>query len=196
MSSRSRNPALYGLAVLLLCIEIGVLWLVLHPDVPASYRAYYIDQTTTCLDQPVSGAYAFGTNVSFRSDGALSKPLRVCGWEGPVGDGLHAVGESARLRFALPEGAGKLELSLELVAVDRAPGGRQAVEVMTNGSKAATISVLSGTPQRFEIPLAVPPGTKLLELELLFPEAISGSPQESRTRKRSVKLTEARVGAI
>ena len=45
MSNVRRNGA-YLLVVLLGAFELCVLWLVLHPDVPADYRAYYIAQTT------------------------------------------------------------------------------------------------------------------------------------------------------
>src|SRR5688572_14035050 len=94
----------------------------LHPQVPADYHAYYIDQSTTCLNQPVSGDYVLGTEVSFLPDGLeQARSLRVCGWEGPAGDGTHAVGKTSRLRFAVPETASPLALELELglVAVKR-----------------------------------------------------------------------------
>lgn len=194
--SRPAGAALYAAAGLVALFELAVAWLSLHPHVPSDYRAYYIDQTTTCLNEPVSGAYAFGTRVSFRGDGAkLVKPLKVCGWEGPVGDGLHAVGESARLRFALLGSAHDMQLMLEMVAVDMSGETGQEVDVLANGSKVGTVRVMTGEPQSFSfaLPDSAFATTHVLDLELAFPEAIRPSPQDSATRKRSIKLTAAQV---
>jgi hypothetical protein len=182
----------YGIAGLIAAFEIFVGWQALHPDVPANYRAYYLEQTTTCLDQPVSGDYAFGTEISFRSGSEkLVKPLKVCGWEGPVGDGLHAVGESSRLRFALPPSAYRLRLMLEMVAVDKAASAGQPVTVVANGTMLGTVRVLTGVPQRFSfaIPDAALGSGRALDVELRYPQAIRANPQDSDTRKRSIKLS-------
>lgn len=192
---RPNGTVLYAVAGLVALFELGVSWFALHPQVPADYRAYYLDQSTTCLNEPVSGAYAFGTRVSFRDDGAkLVKPLKVCGWEGPVGDGLHAVGESARLRFALLD-AHDVKLMLEMVAVDMAGAAGQEVDVLANGTRIGSARVLTGEPQSFgfDIPDTVFASTHVLDLELAFPQAIRVSPQDSATRKRSIKLTAAEV---
>ena len=96
----------YVLAGLIALFEFAVFWLMLNPDVPPDYRAYYIEKTTTCLNQPVAGTYSLGTTIDFTPDGReAAKLLRVCGWEGPTGDGNHAVGTSARLRFVYAEPA-------------------------------------------------------------------------------------------
>ncbi|RYG96645.1 MAG: hypothetical protein EON57_14805, partial [Alphaproteobacteria bacterium] len=128
----------YALTALLLAAYALVMWWTIHPNVPDSYRAYYIDQTTTCMNQPVPGTYALGTVVSFLPDGAAAaKPLKPCGWEGPVGDGTHAVGTSSRLRFSWTEPAtGPLALSLDLIAIkkDDAPVP-QTVDVVVNDQK-------------------------------------------------------------
>lgn len=187
----------YGAVALAIAFEIVVAWLMLHPDVPADYRAYYIDRTTTCLNQPVSGDYAFGTTVSFRDDGrALAKPLRVCGWEGPAGDGTHAVGSSSRLRFAVPDGeTGPLRLTLELIAVARDGHPSQRVEVSGNGRVLGVVTVLPGAPQSFD--LTVPPETwdgGALDIELAYPDAIRMAPTDSDSRLRSIKLLSARLG--
>ena len=190
-------PALYGLAVAIGLFELGVLWQSLHPDVPADYRAYYIDATTTCLNQPVSGAYAQGTLIPFRSGyEKLIAPLRVCGWEGPAGDGLHAVGESARLRLALLGSAHNVRLRLDMVAVDFAGAAGQPVEVTVNGTRVGRAEVKTGTPQQFEF--AVPDTAlgprKILDIDLAFPHAIRVDPQDSDTRKRSIKLVAVEAG--
>ena len=189
------RTALYGVAALLAAFELFAAWQAIHPKVPESYRAYFIDQSTTCLDQPVTGDYAFGTLVSFRSGGEKQmKPLRVCGFEGPVGNGLHAVGESSRLRFKLPADAKDLSLMLELSAVDFAKSG-QPVNVVVNGTSVGTAEVQTGPEQRFNfaVPDTALPADHLLEVELKYPEAMRVDPQDSNTRKRSIKLTAGSV---
>lgn len=193
---RPPAPLLYGAALLIGAFELAVTWQALHPTVPDVYRGYYIDRTTTCLNQPQSGAYAFGTELSFRAGNeALITPLRVCGWEGPAGDGLHAIGESSRLHFVPPEGAGDLELALELVAVDLAGAAGQAVETLVNGASLGVVRVAAGTPQRFVFTI---PGEAVagqaLDLELRYPEAVLASPRDSDQRKRSIKLIALRLG--
>jgi len=195
--SRLPAAALYGIAALVALFELGVTWMSLHPSVPADYRAYYIDATTTCLNQPVSGAYAQGTLIPFTSGHEkLIIPLRVCGWEGPAGDGLHAVGESARLRLALLGSAHDVTLRLSMVAVDFAGEAGQVVDVVVNGTNVGAAEVKTGTPQTFQfaIPDSVLGPGKLLDVELLFPHAIRVDPQDSNTRKRSIKLTAVEAG--
>jgi hypothetical protein len=194
--SRSSGPWLYTVAGIVALFELGVAWQALYPDVSANYRAYYLDQSTTCLDEPVSGAYAFGTELTFRSGfEKLDASVKDCGWEGPVGDGLHAVGESSRLRFALPADARNLTLMLEMVAVDFAGKNGQAVSVLVNGSALGNIRPVPGTPQRFNfsVPDSVLTHSHLLDVELRFPEAIQVGPEDPNTRKRSIKLSAAKV---
>lgn len=189
-----RHPAnrlpLYGAAALVAAVELFAAWQSLHPHVPDTYRAYFIDRTTTCLDQPVAGTYAFGSEISFSNGGSLIKPLRVCGWEGPVGNGLHAVGESSRLRFALPTDAHGLTLMVELSAIDAATAG-MPVTLVANGTELGTIKVMPGDPQRFTLPIpdAAVLGGHPLELEFRYPEAMLMDPHDSNVRKRSVKLS-------
>lgn len=198
-----RRPAkliAYGVVALAIAFELVVVWFMLHPQVPPDFRAYYIDRTTTCLNQPVSGDYALGMTVSFRSDGLeLAKPLRVCGWEGPAGDGTHAVGTSSRLRFAVPATEqGPLFLSLKLVAVERDGHPSQRIVIEANGMELGTATALAGVP--LEVDLEIPAeviatGAGALDVTLHFPDAISMSPSDSDTRWRSIKLLSARLGA-
>ena len=67
--SRSLRLAGYALTAMLLAAYAVVMWWVINPTVPTSYRAYYIDQTTTCMNQPVPGTYTLGTIVSFLPEG-------------------------------------------------------------------------------------------------------------------------------
>jgi hypothetical protein len=198
--SRPARLTAYGVVVLAIAFELVVVWLMLHPQVPADFRAYYVDRTTTCLNQPVSGDYMLGTTVSFRSDGLeLAKPLRVCGWEGPAGDGTHAVGTSSRLRFAVPaDEQGPLFLSLEMVALTREGHPAQRIGIEANGVELGVANALAGLP--LEVDLEIPAeivaaGSGAVDVILHFPDAISMSASDSDTRWRSVKLLSARLGA-
>jgi len=187
---------LYAAVAVIGLFECGVLWQALHPNVSALYRGYYIDRTTTCLNQPGSGDYVLGNAVSFRSGNEKAvAALQVCGWEGPVGDGLHAVGESSRLHFALPSVTGDLTLKLQLVAVDFSAPAGQLVEAVANGVSLGTAHVVPGTPQDFSfaVPASVVGDTGALDLELKYPQAILVSPDDPNTRKRSIKLTLAQI---
>ena len=167
----------------------------LHPNVSPDYRAYYIDKTTTCLNQPVAGTYALGTIVDFTDKGRkVAKPLRVCGWEGPVGDGNHALGTSARLRFVYPEPATALTLQLKLTAVknDRQP--TQRVVVRANGKDIGTLTVAADPPQDFPLPIPadlVTAAAGHIELEFAFPDAIRVGNTDPDNRRRSIKLLSA-----
>lgn len=191
MSSPLRLGA-YLLVGLVALFELGVVWLMLHPNVPPDYRAYYIDKTTTCLNQPVSGSYTLGTTVRFTpEDKDAAKLIRVCGLEGPTGDGNHAVGTSARLRFTYAEPASVLTLQLSMVAIQK--GGTvmpQHVEIVANGALLDTVLLDQPEPQQFSLPLAAPADGKL-ELELRFPDAVQMGPTDPDNRLRSIKLLSA-----
>lgn len=197
ISPRSRvGLAIYASAALLFALEAGVVWLMLHPNVPEDFRAYYIDRTTTCLNQPVSGAYAFGTTVSFLPEGVdVAKPLRVCGWEGPAGDGTHAVGTSSRLRFVGTASSGPQVLQLELAAVTKDGVVQpQRVDVVVDGEPVGQLRVDEAEPDVFS--LALPADVTAdghVEMLLEFPDAVRMGRTDPDTRWRSVKLTSAGV---
>ncbi len=195
MSSALRTGT-YVLVALVALFELGVFWLMLHPDVSSDFRAYYIDKTTTCLNQPVVGTYALGEVIDFTAKGAgsLSRPNRVCGWEGPVGDGLHAVGTSSRLRFVYPgpEAPALLKLTLDAIRKDDQP--TQRVEILFNGELISILTVTAGTRQdaRIAVPqdLASAAGGRV-ELELRFPDAQQMGDNDPDNRRRSIKLLSA-----
>jgi hypothetical protein len=185
----------YALTALLLAGYALVLWWVVHPAVPDSYRAYYIDQTTTCMNQPVPGTYTLGTMVSYLPDGFdAARPTKPCGWEGPAGDGTHAVGTSSRLRFVWTEPtAGPLTLSLDLIAIEKAGQPMpQQVDVLVNNEHVATLHVNADAPNHFDVKLPadlVAQGRADLLLE--FPTAVRMGPTDPPTRWRSIKLLAA-----
>lgn len=187
---------LYVAAAALFAFELGVVWLMLHPVVPADFRAYYIDRTTTCLNQPVAGTYAFGSVVSFLPDGIeAARPLRVCGWEGPAGDGTHAVGTSSRLRFVGAAPAGPQILQLEMAAVTKSGAVQpQRVVVSIDGQPAGEL-LLEAADSQFHS-LALPPGSAddgRVEVTLAFPDAVRMGRTDPDTRWRSTKLQSAGI---
>ena len=189
-SDRPWAIPLYALAGVLALGELAVVWLMLHPNVPPDYRAYYIDRTTTCLPQPVTAAYTLGTSVDFRSGGPDTRELRPCGWEGPAGDGMHALGESAQLAFTVP--AQNLTLTLELTGVTLPGPRQQRVMVSANGTSLGRAMVTPGKTGRFTFPLpasAITNGRADITLDL--PDAVTTSPGQSNVRKRSIKLVMA-----
>lgn len=194
MSSPLRLAA-YALVALCGAFEVYTLWLAANPNVPPDYDAYYISKTTTCLNQPVSGEYAGGV-VSFLPDGAeAAKPVKVCGWEGPAGDGTHAVGTSARLRFALAAPVHKPLLRLEAVAVEKdGQGMDQRVDVLLDGETVGEVLVSADGPRTYDVPLGLPiAGAGTHDITFEFPEAVQMGPTDPETRWRSIKLLAAGI---
>lgn len=188
----------YAAVAALALLELVVAWQAIHPHVPEDYRAYYIDQTTTCMRQPVTGAYVLGSDIDFRSGGDNTRELRPCGWEGPVGDGMHALGETTRLRFAVSAPNQPLVLTLELTAVTLPDAPEQRIVISANGTPLGTTTRSPGQTARtdFAVPSGLASATGLLDIKLDFPDAIRARPGDSNTRKRSVKLTEARLAPV
>lgn len=182
----------YALAAILALFELAILWQGLHPNVSDDYRAYYIDRTTTCLPQPVTGEYVLGTKLDFRSEGDETRELRPCGWTGPVGDGTHSVGQTSRLRFAASE-TGPLTLMLELTGVTLPGPAQQRVVVSANGQEIQEITVTPDKTERFSIliPASARDDDGFVDIQLDYPDAISPGKRVANTYWRSVKLTAA-----
>ena len=186
---------IYGLVAMLALAELVVLWLAIHPDVPDDYRAYFLDRTTTCLAQPVTGAYKLGTLIDFRSGGPNTRELRPCGWEGPTGDGMHAVGETSRLYFALGQ-SGAFSMTITLTAVTLPGPAEQRVAVSANGTALETVLLPQGETKSFT--MAVPAGVVgedgAIAIALDYPDAIWSGP--ANTRKRSIKLVSVQIEPV
>ncbi|MET0437764.1 MAG: hypothetical protein ABW043_09750 [Devosia sp.] len=180
----------YALAAILALFELAILWQGLHPNVSDDYRAYYIDRTTTCLPQPVTGKYVLGTELNFRSEGDETRELRPCGWTGPAGDGTHSVGQLSRLRFATSE-TRPLTLMLELTGVTLPGPAQQRVIVSANDQEIGEIAVTPDKTERFtiSIPASALDGDGFVDIKLDYPDAISPGKRVSNTYWRSVKLT-------
>jgi hypothetical protein len=182
-----------ALIVVVGAAELAITWLALHPNVSDNYRAYYIDQTTTCLDKPVSGQYVIGSTVSFMPDDQTSaRKLRVCGWDGPAGDGTHSVGTASMLRFAVPEVVPDgLVLSMMLAAI-AAPDQRDQHIVLTgNGLPLGEAIIPDSTQRLLEFPVSaemLAAGAGQLDITISYPTATEMTPRDSLTHYRSIKL--------
>src|SRR6185312_3942085 len=150
-------------------------------------------QTTTCLDKPVSGTYTLGSTVSFMPDDqAGARRLRVCGWDGPAGDGTHSVGTTSRLRFKVSEPAGALVLRLMLTTI-AAPGIPEQHLVLSagNGVALGEARIPAGTTEMldFAVPAdAIDPSKGRLDVIIAYPTAAEMTPRDSDTHYRAIKL--------
>ncbi|MDX8466005.1 hypothetical protein RFM26_09965 [Mesorhizobium sp. VK23B] len=201
--TRSTRPAQllcgYALAGALAAAELAILALALDPKVNDDYRAYYIDKTTTCLNRDAVGRYTPGRTVSFRSNGAReAMPMMVCGWSGPVADGTHSLGETSRLRLAMPPLRDGLLATLEMNAVIRPPQLSQRIVISANGTEVhrVTLSGAAPTTVSFVIPQAVLAGNDRLEMAFDYPDGIAQSPAASNIYNRAIKLTSFRLDRL
>ncbi|KUM25088.1 hypothetical protein AU467_27320 [Mesorhizobium loti] len=189
----------YALAGALTAAEFAILALALNPKVNDDYRAYYIDRTTTCLNRDAIGRYMPGRTVSFRSNGAREAiPMMVCGWSGPVADGTHSLGETSRLRLAMPPLRDGLLATLEVNAVIRPPQVSQRIVISANGIEVyrVTLSGRAPTTVSFEIPQAVLVGKERLEMTFDYPDGIPQSPAASNIYNRAIKLISFRLDPL
>lgn len=183
---------LYAVAAMLAVAEIAVLWVAVHPQVSPEFRAYYIDRTTTCLPQPVTGAYTLGEEIDFRSGGSDTRELLSCGWNGPAGDGMHALGETSRLRFATGA-AQSLTLTLEMTGVTIPGPPEQIVDVAVNETPVGKAVLKPGETQKlsFVVPMSALAGSAFADVRLDFPNAITPRDGIANNYKRSIKLVSA-----
>jgi hypothetical protein len=193
---RIPGVALYSLAVCIALAELAILWLAIHPQVSPEFRAYYIDRTTTCLPQPGTGAYVLGTEIDFRSGGPDTRQLRSCGWDGPAGDGLHALGESSMLHLAT-NGATKLTLMLELTGVTLPGPPQQRIEVSVNGATLGRVELAPDETRRFvfDVPPSALEGHDFADVRMDFPDAITPREGVANNYKRSIKLVAASLSS-
>ncbi|WP_419696685.1 hypothetical protein ACN2CC_14675 [Mesorhizobium muleiense] len=189
----------YALAAVLAGSEIVILALALNPNVNADYRAFYIDQTTTCLNRDATGSYTLGQTVSFRSDGAKrAASIKVCGWSGSAGDGTHSLGETSRLRVKIPPLRDSLMATLQMAAVIRPPQITQRVVISVNGVRVHAETLSGKEPQTvsFVVPPAALGKADTLEIAFDYLDGIPPTPAASDIYKRSIKLVSLRLDAI
>jgi hypothetical protein len=204
MRTRGAVLAGYVLATLLAGAEIVVLGLALNPRVHPDYRAFYIDWTTTCLNRDRVGSLSLGETVSFRYLGQQpermkrAEDMKVCGWTGPVGDGTHSLGETARLRVKVTGVTGGLLATLEMAPVLRRPETAQRVVISANGVHLHTAILAGDAPQEvsFVIPKAILATAELLDIAFDFPDSVRQTPVASNIYDRAIKLVSLRLEEV
>jgi hypothetical protein len=191
----------YALAALLAGAEIFILGLALNPQVHPDYRAYYIDETTTCLNRDRIGSYSLGETVLFLHLGRQAERMKraagmkVCGWTGPTGDGTYSLGETSRLRMKIPEIPGGLRATLEMAPMLRPPQTTQRVIISVNGIRLHEVTLSGDAPQKvsFAIPQALLAGTGVLDMAFDYPDSIRQTPVASNIYDRAIKLVSFRL---
>ena len=192
VASAGRRALVLGLIGVVALGELYIAWLALHPTVPAGYRAYYIDQSTTCLDKPVRGQYVMGSTVSFLPDDqAGARKLRVCGWDGPAGDGTHSVGTSSLLRFGVTGPTDGLVLRLLVTAIEAPDKRDQRIVLSGNGVPLGEATIPDSTQATldFKVPASAFAAVHdRLDVVVDYPTATEMTPRDSNTHYRSIKL--------
>lgn len=189
--------AVYPVTGVIAAAELAILMMALNPTAGPSYREYYIDKTTTCLDREVDGSYTLGETFSFVSGGG-PKPgkLKVCGWSGPAGNGTHAIGRNTRLRAVVPPFDGGLVATIELSANLIPPVTAHRVEIAVNGVPAAKEAITSTENQavRFAVPQAALARSRTrLDFDFTFPDAYQTRPLAADTTLRGMRLRSFRL---
>ena len=189
----------YALVACIAAVELAILLMALNPTAGPSYREYYIDKTTTCLDREVDGSYTLGETYSFLSGGG-EKPgkLKVCGWSGPAGNGTHAIGRNTRLRAVVPPFEGGLVATIELSANLIPPVTAHRVEISVNGVPAASETITSTENQvvKFAVPEAALARSRTrLDFDFTFPDAYQTRPLAADTTLRGMRLRSFRLDA-
>lgn len=193
--------ALYGFALALAAFELSVFVLMLNPSVPPEYQAFYIDRTTTCLPQPVTGTYKLGQAVSFRWPARdLAQPLKPCGWFEVNGDGTPTKGESAMLRFAIGEEVnGPLDLTLVASPIEKDGALVPQRVIVRVGAIEAGAFTISERHQRADVTMpaqALPRGGEPLDVTLDLPDAVNFDRhgRGSNTQDRALVVEAVRLG--
>lgn len=174
---------------LLAALEIGVVAYAVVPNVPDSYRAFYIDRSSWCLELEPSGEYELGTTISLARGGGpdFDKVFR-CGFGVTVRDGTFLKGNLAKLDFRLPLDAADLIFSFDGRPVEPA-----IMHVRANGTDIATLDVADAGSFSIRIPasiVAASPGRLHLDLRL-EDSGPPDHPQRDRILFHSLRLSPA-----
>lgn len=166
---------------LIALLDLGVLYMVLRPNVTDDYRAYYIDRTASCFPRITSGYYPLGQPISFvpGRNGYDRDTVRWCGFMPPNSTGMRSFGDYGILKFSIPLPDDDLLLTFSSFANTSADKPRREVKVLVNGQRVGTLVYVDAKrvngriviPQRvakaggkdlsirFEVPRIGPPGT-------------------------------------
>lgn len=178
--------ALWGAFAVVAAFEAAVLVMIATPQVSADYHAYFIERSTQCWPQNVSGEIELGRELSFlkadRENGARN--VLECGWNLGYDNGVWSNGPESRLRFKVPGGAARLAMTLYPYTTETHL--QQSVEIWAGKWQLARLVLLTDSMRRHEV--NIPPeaidGDELL-LTLRFPDATSPRLQGQGTDRRS-----------
>lgn len=124
--------------------ELSVLVLILNPNVSDRYRAFFIDKTTDCWPEAVSGEIRLGQPVSLLKAGAkgVASNLLVCGWLPADENGTWSEGPESRLLLQLPrEVAGDVQVELKLLPFTASNHPLQRVAILANEVEVAALEL-------------------------------------------------------
>lgn len=202
------RPKLWHLAVvaLIAVFDLGVLYMVLRPNVSPEYRAYYIDRTSSCFPRVISGFYPLGEPVSFTGahNGYNQDTIRWCGFLPPSSTGIRSFGDYGILHLKFPDPGEDLLLTFESWVNSDSNQPKRNVDVVVNGERVDVLTYAgagrvdgkiviperlvaagNGTMEiRFDVPRTGPPGTNgepvtlQLRLESLRLVKLSEAPPE------------------
>jgi hypothetical protein len=193
-----RPRAWHLLVVALIAIfDLGVLWMVLRPQVAQDYYDYYIDRSASCFPRITSSYYPLGQPVSFvpGRSGYKLDTVRWCGFMPPSTTGIRSFGDYGilRLKFADP-GQNLLLTFTSWVNTDK-DKTRREVEVLVNGERVGTLTF--ATALRVDGKLIIP--ARLVtagkgEMQIRFnmprtgPPGTNGEPVTLQLRLESMRL--------
>ena len=173
------RPRWLWLAVVLVAgCEAFATSLVLHPNVDATYRAYYIDKSSDCWPHVTPAAYTLGQELTFiDGPGTRFDANKICGWFYPNDKGTWSYGSYSLLLFVYPPVGAPLPLTLTASAMVSAAHPVQRVVVSGNGEALGTLSFDSVEPEvrTLAIPLALADAGGGLELRFDYPDARPGT---------------------
>lgn len=176
MATRILPVVLWSVFALLALYEAAVVVAIANPRVSDAYRAYFIDRTTRCWPDPVSGEIEIGKRVWFlRADAdGPARHVLECGWLAPAPSGTWSEGPEARLRLRVPTGS-DLNLTFNLIPYIGETHAEQRVEFRANGTPLETLVLDADSERNWTIRVpadsVAPDGT--LVVSLLLPDAIS-----------------------
>jgi hypothetical protein len=172
------RPLAYFLIAALALFEVGVVVLVLHPNVSDLYRAYYIQRSTSCWPRKITGVYQPNQLISFAFGvkGGSAEDVELCGWNLLEGMGTWTLGDDVRLRLGVPVPGRPFSLILTAEAFISAQNPVQRVIVSVGGKTVKTFVYTSPDPltTRIDIPAeVVPPGARTIDVKLGLPDALA-----------------------
>ena len=134
---------LYVVALIAL-FDLGVLYMVLKPNVADDYRAYYIDRSASCFpraDNVATGFYPLGEPISFvpGRNGYKLDTIRWSGFQPPSNNGIRSCGDYGVIRILIPLPDDDLLLTFASWINTDSSKPERDVQVVVNGEHVDTL---------------------------------------------------------